>query len=103
MNATPGQKQSFVIDGKDGGSALNLTNLTVTTSDPNVATVEGANSADNTSYSGTVHFIGIGACSLDADDILADGRDVKASAGLNVVAPATLEIVLDPAGPVTGP
>lgn len=103
MNANPGQKIGFTIDGKDAGVALDLTNLKVSTSDPTIATVEGSNSADNSSYSGTVHFLAVGACSLDADDLLADGRDVKASAGLNVVAPATLEIVLDPAGPVAGP
>ena len=103
MNANPGQKIGFTIDGKDAGVALDLTNVKVSTSNAAVATVDGAISADAKSYTGTVHFLTVGACSLDADDLLADGRDVKASAALNVVAPATLEIVLDAAGPVAGP
>lgn len=103
MNANPGQKIGFTIDGKNAGAALDLTNLKVSTSDPTIATVEGSLNTDNTIYTGTVHFLAVGTCSLDADDLLSGGQDLKASAGLNVVAPATMEIVLDSAGPVAGP
>jgi hypothetical protein len=90
-----GDTKKFHIDGTNAGAALDLTNVKVSTSDATVATVSGSLNADNTVYSGEYTCVGIGTCSLDAEDLTADGQDVKASLGINVVAPATLEIVED--------
>lgn len=99
MNFNPGQKIGFKIDGKDNGVALDVSKVAVTSSDPTVATVTGTAAADGLSFTGEIAFIAVGAAQINADDLLADGRDVKASVAVNVVAPATLEIVLDAAGP----
>ena len=97
-NFNPGKSIGFTIDGKDGGVALDVSKVTVTSDTPAVATVSGTASADGKTFTGTIVFLSVGAAQINADDLLADGRDVKASVGVNVVNPATMEIVLDPAG-----
>jgi hypothetical protein len=95
-NFNVGDSKTFFIDGKKAGVALDLTNLKVSTSDATVASVNGSNNADNTRYDGTITMLAEGVCSLDGEDMLADGDDVKASVAINVVAKGTMEIVINP-------
>ena len=101
-NTNPNTHLAFTLSGTDAGLALDVSKATVKSSDPKVATVDFTPAADGKSGSGVIHYVAVGACSIDADDLLANGQDIKASLGVNVVLPATLAFTTDPAGAQPG-